>query len=525
MEAPESSVADKAADMTGSRREGPSIAAQVRESMKAIDAERASRPRVVGADGVVPAVAPRRVVTAQPSTSTGGEGRGPRGGVQRERQAAHEDAFGEGMGVRVLTRASTTRERPPYTKDGRHHFTPTDSERRALRVVMRSLLQRGGDVPKTPAAFVRAAVLRAARVEASPRSHEGAPSVFVPAEIAFHLTPEERAGIEAAMGDRDLYAWIRDAVRTAAGMGLHPWTTCADAVLTKGFRRWGLDALLLALPGRDAGKLYDRAARLGLARDLADERLTLREAEAVSGYSNRTLAEVLADAGVVPLTLTGRYASGKCRRRFVLRSDLERAVKLRGGTEILSEASVRLGRSRYELTTALKHLGHTKPKCTGRWRLPSKVFDEAAALLRRDSLSLKDAAALAGLAVPTMRAWLADAGLIRPGSRRCSFTADVITKVVEARRALPCHRCGLAGHFGDTRRCREAQAAASTETAATETLTEACARTGVHAGAMKRALRDLGHTRPEGAWCWRFPRAVFDAAAVTHRERVKGNAA
>lgn len=499
--------------------------------MKAVDAERASRPRVVGADGVAPAVAPavapRRIITAQPSEGGAGEGRGrgSREGIHRERQAAHEDAFGEGMGVRVLTRASTTRERPPYPKDGEHHFTPTDSERRALRVAMRSLLQRGGDVPKTPAAFVRAAVLRAARVEASPRLHEGVPSAFIPAEIAFHLTIEERAGIEAASRDRDLYAWVRDAVRAAAGMGQHPWSPCADAVLTKGFRRWGLDELLLALPGRDAGKLYDRAARLGLSRELTDERLTLREAEAVSGYSNRTLAEVLADAGVVPLTLTGRHARGKCRRRFVLRSDLERAVKLRGETEILSEASVRLGRSRYELTTALKRLGHAKPKCTNRWRLPSKVFDEAAEFLRRDSLSLKDAAASAGLSVPTMRAWLTDAGLIQPGARRHSFAADVVAKVIEARRALPCHRCGLAGHFGDTRQCREAKAAASTEAAATETLTEACARTGVHAGAMKRALREIGHARPEGAWCWRFPREVFDAAAVTHRERVKANAA
>lgn len=376
----------------------------------------------------------------------------------------------------------------------------------------------------TPAAFVRAAVLRAAGVEAALRRHEGTPSAFVPATIAFHLTLEERAWIEAAMRDRDLYAWVRDAVRTAAGMGQHPWSSCADAVLTKGFRRWGLDELRRALPGRDTGKLYDRAARLGLSRELTEERLTLREAEAVSGYTNRTLAQVLAEAGVVPLTLTGRYASGKCRRRFVLRSDLERAVKMRGATEILSEASVRLGRSRYELTTALQRIGHAKPKQTGRWRLPSKAFDEAAEFLRRESLSLKDAATLAGLAVPTMRAWLADAGHIRPGSRRCSFTADVITKVVEARRALPCHRCGLAGHFGDTRRCREAQAAASTEAAATETLTEACARTGVHAGAMKRTLRELGHTRSEGAWCWRFPREVFDAAAVTHRERMKANA-
>jgi len=47
MEDPESSVTAKPVDATAAPRERPSIAAQVRESMKAIDAERSPRVEVV----------------------------------------------------------------------------------------------------------------------------------------------------------------------------------------------------------------------------------------------------------------------------------------------------------------------------------------------------------------------------------------------------------------------------------------------------------------------------------------------
>lgn len=443
------------------------------------------------------------------------DGRGNSDGVRRAQGVASEDLAHEGSTVRVLTRASTVRARLAYPADGHHTFTPTNSERRALRQAMRAAHRRGDAEAATPPAFVRAAALRAAGAPVEPRARTGLPSAFVPASINFHLTRAERAALDAAMGDRDFGAWMRDAVRAAAGMGQHPWSPCADAVLTKGFRRRGLDELLRALPGRDAGKLYDRAGRLGLSREITDDRLTLKDAEAVSGYSNTGLMQVLAAGGVVIHTLVGPKAHAAFRRRFVLRTDLERAVKAYGETELLSEACARLGRPPETMTRALARLGHTKPRGKGRWRLPSKVFDAAEAAIRGEGTTLKAAAASVGVSTVAMRAWLTAAGVIRADAHYHRLDAAAVARVVEAKRAQPCRGCGLAGHFGDLRKCREAQASAETES-----FHEAAKRTGVHYRALRRALADLGHTKPAGARCWRLPPETFDAAAVTHRERV-----
>jgi hypothetical protein len=293
------------------------------------------------------------------------------------RVIAREDASIDGASVRQLTRASTTRARLPYPKEGKHLFTPTNSECRAIRRACR----KGGT---NPTALVRAAALRAAGVADVARVHAGTPSSRCNGRVGFRLTREERAAIDAARGERDLSAWLRDAVRTAAGMGQHPWSPCADAALAKNFRRFGLDVLLLMLPGRDAGKVYDRARRLGLECSLTDDRLTLSEAEKVSGYSNRGLAALLREADVKVHTLAGRYADGQRRHRFVLRSELLRAVRERGTKETVHQGAARLGLYAPAIVRALRAMGHTRPAGVRYWFVPSALIDAAARSLRED---------------------------------------------------------------------------------------------------------------------------------------------
>jgi len=356
-------------------------------------------------------------------------------GVHRDRVAAREDLPGDGASVVQLSRATTVRARVPFPLRGVHSFTPTDSERRAIRRALRV-------TPSTPGHLVREAVLRAAGVGAdvpAVREYDIEATARVGAEraVSFRLTREERAAVDAAMGERDFGEWVRDAVREAVGMQQHPWSPSADAVLTKGFRRWSIDELLRALPGRDPGKVYDRAARLGLSRELPDERVTLSEAEPIAGYSNRKLARLLADEGVKVHTLAGRYAGGKNARKFVLRAELVRAVQshLAKVTETVHEAARRLGVYREALRRAVERLGYRKPEGVRIWRLPTAVFDEAHRAMVAPRLTLGEAAVRAGVSRWTVREWLVDARAIDSADHRHAIDPEVLDRVIAARRA------------------------------------------------------------------------------------------
>lgn len=374
-------------------------------------------------------------------------------GVHRDRVIVREDMPTDGVIVRQLTRGSVTRERVPFPQRGVHSFTPTDSERRAMRRALRV-------TPSTPGHLVRAAVLRAAGVGADApavREYDVETTARVPTRggVGFRLTREERAAVDAAMRGRDFGEWVRDAVREAVGMEQHPWSASADAVLTMGFRRWGIEDLLRALPGRDPGKVYDRAARLGLSRELTDERVTLSEAETISGYSNTALARLLADEGVKVHTLAGRYAGGKRAHKFVLRAELLRAVQARLArvTETTYEAAKRLGVHREALRRAVEGLGHRRPEGVRFWRLPPAVFDEAHRAMVAPTLTLCEAEERTGVSRYFLRRWLVDAGEIAATDRRHRIAPAALDRIVTERLARPCVFCGVAGHFNDRARC------------------------------------------------------------------------
>lgn len=356
-------------------------------------------------------------------------------GVHRDRVAAREDLPGDGASVVQLSRTTTVRARVPFPLRGVHSFTPTDSERRAIRRALRV-------TPSTPGHLVREAVLRAAGVGAevtAVREYNVETTARVPSRggVSFRLTREERDAVDAAMRARDFGEWVRDAVRTAVGMEQHPWSPSADAVLTKGFRRWGIDELLRALPGRDPGKVYDRAARLGLSRELTDERVKIAEAEAIAGYDNRGLTRLLAEEGVKVYVLAGRYAGGKNAHRFVLRAELMRAVQahLAKVTETVHEAAKRLGVYREALRREVERIGHRKPEGFRIWRLPPAVFDEAHRAMGAPRLTLGEAAVRAGVPRWTVRRWLVDAGAIDAADRRHAIDPAALERVLAARRS------------------------------------------------------------------------------------------
>lgn len=340
-------------------RARPSVATQVRESVRAIEAANAARPKIVGADGLTGAHL-RAGFTAAPK-------------VTATASAAHAlgNPSGDGFGVRTLTRASASRDRvlAPYPAGGAHHLALSASEWRAAR-------RAAGDGPVS--GFVRRAVLTAAGVTPARRPRAMAQAVSARRQVMFRLSRAERAAIDAARRDRNLTAWMRDAVRAAAAMR-SAWTTCADAVLTKGFRRWTLADLERALPGHSPAAMDAHACVLGLSRALSDDRVSIHRGAARAGYDDKTYKRMLLDAGVeVAPVATAKNGAGK--RRLVVRlADASRAVRERLATETLSEAARRLGCPAMTLHREVLRENPDLMTFGRAWHLPSATYDAAVA--------------------------------------------------------------------------------------------------------------------------------------------------
>lgn len=278
----------------------------------------------------------------------------------------------ESTSVVSLGRAGTTRDRVPYPAGGVHKITLSETERAAVRRSLDGL---------TPGGFLRRAVRRAAGVEGG-RFHQGPPVKRLRARVAFMLTRPERAAVDAARSGRDLTAWVRDAVRVAAGMRNNPFSECAEAVIRMGFRRVELAVLLRALPGRTSETIYQHAVRMGLDTHRSEERMTLHQAAAFAGYADRAMERLLREEGVELATLVGSERESRQRPRVVRRGDVERAVKARASKETVAEAARRLGRNGTRLAEALRRAGHVRPEGVRYWRLPSEVFDEVSKGMR-----------------------------------------------------------------------------------------------------------------------------------------------
>lgn len=221
-------------------------------------------------------------------------------------------------GLRIVGSARGPRRHLPHPAGGQHAIYLTASEWRAATRAAGGL---------SLGSFVRRAVLSAAGVAAVRRLHpsRGAKPSRV-GRVPYTLSAAERAAVDAARRDRDLTAWVRDVVRFAAGMRFTPWSPCADAVMRKGFRRWSLNDLLRALPGRNASTIYQRAKRLGLSMEFGDERMHLKDAAKFAGYDARTLAKMLRAADLPVERLAGPTPDAKRAHYFVRAADVTRVV-------------------------------------------------------------------------------------------------------------------------------------------------------------------------------------------------------
>ena len=231
---------------------------------------------------------------------------------------------GDGFSVRRLTRGSATGRRRAlaFPVRGMHAIYLSASECKAVDAA-RGDLSRGS--------FVRRALLSAAGVGAAKRLHpdRGPVSPLRAGRIPYSLTPSERAAVDAARRERDLSVWARDAIRSAAGLGNTPWSPCADAVVTKGFRRWSAVDLRRALPGRNASTIYQRAKHLGLSTEPTGERLRLADAAEYAGFDARTLDRMLRRAGAPVDALAGPTVDARRVHKIVRKVDVDRVVRER----------------------------------------------------------------------------------------------------------------------------------------------------------------------------------------------------
>ncbi len=221
--------------------------------------------------------------------------------------------------LRVIGRDRGPKRCLPYPAGGQHALYLTAAEWRAVT-------RAAGDL--SLGSFVRRAVLAASGVATVRHLHPSrgaAPSRT--GRVPYVLSPAERVAVDAARRDRDLTAWARDAVRGAAGLRFTPWSACADAVMRKGFRRWSLDDLLRALPGRNASTIYQRAKRLGLSTEPTGERMRLKAAAELAGYDARTLAKMLRADGAPVDRLAGPTPDARRVHRVVRVADVMRVVR------------------------------------------------------------------------------------------------------------------------------------------------------------------------------------------------------
>lgn len=255
----------------------------------------------------------------------------------------------------------------------KHGIALSESEASAVRRALGGL---------TAGSFVRRAVLLAAGLPATALRTGPAPRGRALRKPEFVLRPEERDAVERALLGRDLTAWVRDAVRTAAGMRNNRFSSCANALIRAGFRRVDLAVMLRALPGRTSETVYAQALRLGVDTRLSDERTTIHGAVQLSGVTDRALRKLLGREGVPVATMVGYKRDATKRCRIVRRDDVARAVTADSRRETVTTAAARLGRARAALADAVERLGHARPAKRHRWRLDPEVFDAAARTMR-----------------------------------------------------------------------------------------------------------------------------------------------
>lgn len=363
--------------------------------------------------------------------------------------------FDPGVGLRVVrARGSTRRDADPNARV--YGLTLNPEERRRLGVARGAL-----PVGTFARNAVRAALGLPALAPPTGRQGAGLP----PRHITFYLSPAERAAVDAARKSRTLAAWLRDAVRVGAGLRNNPWSPCADSFLRMRFRRADRAELAAALPGRTWASIHVRAQHLGLELPLPDGLLTIRQAAAVSGYDGRTVARMLAAAGITPRRLAGGTAAAQRPRRFVTRAELDRAQRLYEASEPVSIAAARRGVCRVALARALARLGHARPADARYWRAPTEVIDQAVREIRGAGESLYAAARRTRTAVSVLRAWLCAAGLLAGRARQYhALDPAAVERVVRENRARMtrgqrrCRRCGELGHYRTT--CPAAREAA-----------------------------------------------------------------
>lgn len=219
--------------------------------------------------------------------------------------------------------SSTGRRRSlAYPRGGKHALYLTPAEWR------RAIVAAG---PLSLGSWVRRVAVEAAGGAPVNRLHpsRGAnPSRA--GRVAYSLTPPERDAVDRARRGRDLSAWVRDAVRAAAGFGFSPWTPCADGALRMGFRRWSREDIIRALPGHSVGAIYQRAKSLDLTEPLGGERLKFKRAERLAGVHRDELLRRMTRAGVPPVAALGPTPSPKRVHRIARACDVVRAVRAGG---------------------------------------------------------------------------------------------------------------------------------------------------------------------------------------------------
>jgi hypothetical protein len=275
-----------------------------------------------------------------------------------------DEALKDGTSIATLTRGALAKERLPYPANGLHSIRLAKQERLAMQKCL-------GDL--TPGGFVRRALFKAAGLPEGVYKHPHSPR-RVPERIAFALSREERAAIDAILLERDLTAWMIDAVRVAIGKKSTTYTDCADATIRKGFRRLDLNVLLRALPGRTSQTIYFRALKLGCETELTDDRMTLRQACIWSGYTDDALRRRMEVAGFKPMALTGSEREVK-RGRVTVYRRVDVSAMMKARYESIAEAARRRNCDQTRLKREMIAAGHPQKEGERYWLLPAATFD------------------------------------------------------------------------------------------------------------------------------------------------------
>lgn len=261
--------------------------------------------------------------------------------------------------------------------------------------------------------------------------------------------------------------------------GYRLWSDADEARLRDAFARGGLKAAYAEFPDKGERGLHRKLTRMGLAgrsqvsrqdaetigkmwgviplREIARSmgrgeghvlnvikfRLGLKvavppgweyltAAAARAGYDAKSFRAVLAYSRV-PVCKAANAPGPRSLRAIVETSGVDAAVAAWVGLETLKDAAERHGMFDGRLRKWMTEAGYEPPAPSVRWRLPAAAFDGVVKDRLENFEPFRAAAARLGVSEPTLRRWLADAGVVRRFPRS-GLRRSVVDGVAASRR-------------------------------------------------------------------------------------------